>query len=196
MTRKMIFLFLIVLVCSFVACKSNNDMKITTETKTKITDDERLDAAKIDVETKDGVVTLHGKVLGKEEENRAIEIVHSIPGVTNVVSKLEVETKIGNSEIEERVDENEKVAEEKREESKGHESIGEAVDDSSITGKVKLAFAKDPTVRAYRIDVDTDKGVVTLSGTVKDETEAKRAISVAESIKGVKHVNSVLTIGS
>jgi hyperosmotically inducible protein len=196
MTRKMIFLFLIVLVCSFVACKSNNDMKITTEAKTKITDDDRLDAAKIDVDTKDGAVTLRGKVLGKEEENRAIEIVRAIPGVTNVVSNLEVETKIGNSEIEERVHDNEKVAEEKQEDRKGPESIGEAVDDSSITAKVKLAFAKDPTVRAYRIDVDTDKGVVTLSGTVKDETEAKRAISVAESIQGVKQVNSVLTIGS
>ena len=196
MTRKMIFLFLIVLVCSFVACKSNNDAKITTEVKTKITDDERLDAAKIDVDTKDGVVTLHGKVLGKEEENHATEIARSVPGVTNVVSKLEVENKIGNSEIEERVDQNEKVAEEKLEERKGHESIGEAVDDSGITAKVKLAFAKDPAVRAYRIDVDTNKGVVTLSGAVKDEKEAKRAIAVAESIEGVKQVNSVLTIGS
>jgi len=196
MTRKMIFLFLIVLVCSFVACKSNNDAKITTEVKTKITDDERLDAAKIDVDTKDGVVTLHGKVLGKEEENHATEIARSVPGVTNVVSKLEVENKIGNSEIEERVDQNEKVAEEKLEERKGQESIGEAVDDSGITAKVKLAFAKDPAVRAYRIDVDTNKGVVTLSGAVKDEKEAKRAIAVAESIEGVKQVNSVLTIGS
>ena len=196
MKRKIVFLFLMVLICSFVACKSNSDARITTEAKTKITDDQRLDAAKIDVDTKDGVVTLHGKVLGKEEENRAIEIVRAVPGVTSVVSKLEVENKIGNSEIEDRVQEGEKVAEEKRDEIKGHESIGEAVDDSSITAKVKLAFAKDPTVSAYRIDVDTNKGIVTLSGKVKDVTEAKQAIRVAEAVKGVKQVNSVLTIGS
>lgn len=196
MTRKMFLFCLVLLVCSFIACKSNNDTKITADIKTKITDDERLDAAKIDVDTKDGVVTLHGKVLGHEEETRAIEIARSVPGVTNVVSKLEVETRIGNSEIKERVEENEKVAEDKLEEAQGHESIGDAVDDGSLTAKVKLAFAKDPTVRAYRIDVDTKKGVVTLSGTVKDATEAKRAIAVAESIKGVKRVNSVLTIGS
>jgi hyperosmotically inducible protein len=196
MKRKILFLFLIVLVSSFVACKSNNDAKITAEAKIMITDDNRLDAAKIDVDTKDGVVTLHGKVLGKAEENRAIEIVRAVPGVISVVSKLEVENKIGNSEIEERVEENEKVAEEKREEAKGHETISEAVDDSSITTKVKFEFAKDPTVRAYKIDVDTQKGVVTLSGTVKDEKEALQAIKVAESVKGVKHVNSVLTVGS
>jgi hyperosmotically inducible protein len=196
MTRKLFVIGMMVIVCSYLACKTNDDAKITADIKTKFTDDGRLDAANINVNTKEGVVTLNGKVLGHEEENRAIEIARSVPGVTNVVSELEVETQVGNSEIEERVEENEEVATDKREEAQGHESIGDAVDDVSITSKVKLAFAKDPKIRAYRIDVDTKKGVVTLTGTVKDSAEAKRAISVAKSVKGVKSVNSVLTIGS
>lgn len=196
MTRKLLVVGMMMIVCCCLACKTNNDAKITTDIKTKITDDDRLDGANINVDTKDGVVTLHGKVLGHEEENRATEIARSVPGVTNVVSELEVKTRIGNSEIEERVEENEEVAADKREEAQGRESTGDAIDDVSITSKVKLAFAQDPKIRAYRIDVDTKKGIVTLTGTVKDSTEAKRAISVAESVKGVKSVNSVLTIVS
>src|SRR5262245_54762181 len=116
MRRNLLVFFVLLAAISFVGCKTNNDTKITTEAETKIMDDERLDAAKIDVDTKDGVVTLNGKVLGKEEEARAIDLVRAVPGVANVVSKLEVENRIGNSEIEERVEDNEQVAEEKREE--------------------------------------------------------------------------------
>jgi hyperosmotically inducible periplasmic protein len=195
MRRKFVFLSLIIVVALFVGCKASDDAKITTAVKTKIVDDDRLDAAKIDVDTKDGVVTLKGKVLGHEEENRAIEIARSVPNVRNVISKLDVETKLGNAEINERVDENEEAVK-KRQEAQEQETIPEAVDDASITAKVKLALAKDETVSALKIDVDTKNRIVTLTGTVKNATEAKRAISVAESVNGVKKVNSVLTISS
>src|SRR5918996_5129780 len=135
MTRKLLVICMTVLVCSYLACKTNNDAKITADVKTKMTDDERLDAANIKVDTKESVVTLYGKVLGHEEESRAIQIARSVPGVTNVVSELEVETRVGNSEIEERVEENEEVAADKCEEAQGQKSIGDAVDDVSITSK-------------------------------------------------------------
>jgi len=196
MTQKIVSLVAVLLVSCFVACKSNDDAKITTEVKTKIMDDERLDAANVNVDTREGVVTLTGKVLGQEEESRAIEIARSVPGVANVVSKLDVETRIGNSEVEERVEENEEVAQEKLDETHKDNSIGDRIDDASITARVKLAFAKDPAVSAYKLDVDTSRGIVTLSGPVKTSTEAQRAISVAESVHGVKQVNSVLTVGS
>ena len=196
MTRKLLIFSMIILVSCLLACKTNNDAKITTEIKAKFTDDDRLDAADIHVDTKDSVVTLHGKVLGHEEEQRAIEIARSVAGVSNVVSKLEVETRIGSAEIKDRVEQNEEAAEEKREDMQDRETVGEVVDDAAITTKVKAAFARDATVRAYKIDVDTNKGVVTLSGKVKDSNEAKRAITVAQSVEGVKQVNSVLTIDS
>ena len=196
MTRKLLVIYMMILVCCYLGCKGNDDAKITTEIKTKISENERLDAADIEVHSKEGIVTLQGKVLGHEEENSAIEIARSVSGVTNVVSKLEVDTQLKSSEIEERVEKNEEVAADKREEAQGQKSIVEGMDDVSITSKVKLAFAQDPKIRAYKIDVDTKKGVVTLTGTVRDSAEAKRAIAVAQSVKGVKGVNSVLTIGS
>jgi osmotically-inducible protein OsmY len=46
-----------------------------------------------------------------------------------------------------------------------------------------------------RIDVDTFKGVVTLSGRVKTKAEEEKAIELARTIKGVVDVKSTLTIG-
>ena len=46
-------------------------------------------------------------------------------------------------------------------------SVGETVDDATITTQVKTALLNDPAVGGLKIDVDTFKGVVTLSGAVK-----------------------------
>ena len=48
-------------------------------------------------------------------------------------------------------------------------TVGEAIDDTTITTRVKTAMLNDPTVGGLRVDVDTFKGVVTLSGRVKSQ---------------------------
>lgn len=73
-------------------------------------------------------------------------------------------------------------------------TVGETIDDATITTRVKTAFINDPTVGALRIDVDTFKGVVTLSGRVKSKDEEAKAIALAKSIRGVIDVRSTLQI--
>lgn len=73
-------------------------------------------------------------------------------------------------------------------------TVGETIDDATITTRVKTAFINDPLVGALRIDVDTFKGVVTLSGAVKSKEEETKAITLARSIKGVTDVKSTLQI--
>lgn len=73
-------------------------------------------------------------------------------------------------------------------------TVGETIDDATITTRVKTAFINDPTVGALRIDVDTFKGVVTLSGRVKSKEEENKAIQIARSIRGVTDVKSTLQI--
>lgn len=72
-------------------------------------------------------------------------------------------------------------------------SVGEFVDDATVTTKVKTALARDDVTKARNIDVDTDKGVVVLSGQVDSQAEAERAASVARSIEGVTDVRNLLT---
>jgi osmotically-inducible protein OsmY len=73
-------------------------------------------------------------------------------------------------------------------------TVGETVDDSTVSTRVKTALLNDPDVGGLRIDVDTFKGVVTLSGAVKSPAERDKAIAVARKIGGVKDVKSTLQI--
>ncbi len=68
------------------------------------------------------------------------------------------------------------------------------VDDAVITTRVKVGFAKDDGVRATRIRVNTDKGVVRLSGVAGSREESEKAESIAKSIEGVISVRNELTI--
>ena len=73
-------------------------------------------------------------------------------------------------------------------------SVGQAIDDATITTRVKTSLLNDPDVGGLRIDVDTFKGVVTLSGRVKTKEEETKAIALARKIGGVTDVKSTLQI--
>lgn len=73
-------------------------------------------------------------------------------------------------------------------------TVGETIDDATITTRVKTALINAPDVGALSIDVDTFKGVVTLSGRVKTPDEASRAMTVARGIDGVREVKSALQV--
>lgn len=73
-------------------------------------------------------------------------------------------------------------------------TVGDTIDDATITTRVKTALLNDPDVGGLRIDVDTFKGVVTLSGAVKSAAERDKAIAIAKRIGGVTDVKSTLQI--
>ena len=73
-------------------------------------------------------------------------------------------------------------------------TVGDTIDDSTITTRVKTALLNDPDVGGLRIDVDTFKGVVTLSGRVKSQAEAQKAIGIAKRTDGVTDVKSTLQV--
>jgi hyperosmotically inducible protein len=63
---------------------------------------------------------------------------------------------------------------------------GPKVSDSDITASIKSAFKLDPELAAANISVNSDNGVVTLSGSVPNAQTYNRAISVARSAEGVR----------
>ena len=73
-------------------------------------------------------------------------------------------------------------------------TVGETIDDATITTRVKTSLLNDPDVGGLRIDVDTFKGVVTLSGRVKTREEETKAVALARKIGGVSEVKSTLQI--
>ena len=73
-------------------------------------------------------------------------------------------------------------------------TIPDALDDTTITARVKTAILNDPAVGALRIDVDTTRSVVTLSGRVKSPSERDQAIALARQVSGVSEVKDALQI--
>jgi osmotically-inducible protein OsmY len=73
-------------------------------------------------------------------------------------------------------------------------TVGETIDDTTITTRVKTAMLNDPAVGGLRIDVDTFKGAVTLSGRVKSQAEHDQAIAIARGVNGVTEVKDALQI--
>ena len=73
-------------------------------------------------------------------------------------------------------------------------STEEAVDDSLLANKVKMALYADKQVSGRQIAVEASQGVIQLSGAVASLPEAQRAVQLAQGIKGVKEVRNRLTV--
>lgn len=74
------------------------------------------------------------------------------------------------------------------------QTMGQYVDDSAITLKVKAKHAEDKAVSAMRVNVETRDGVVILSGEGKSENEIKRAEVLAKQVDGVKSVSNMIEL--
>lgn len=74
--------------------------------------------------------------------------------------------------------------------------MGDKANDASITVSVNAELAKDASLSALRINVDTTEGRVTLNGTAPNKTARDRATQLAQSVKGVVSVDNRLEIRS
>ena len=73
-------------------------------------------------------------------------------------------------------------------------SLGETVDDSVITTKVKAQMVEDPVVKASQVGVETMQGVVQLSGFVPSKDLSVRAEQIARRVDGVRGVKNDLVV--
>ena len=197
-----------------VAC-AQTDAGITTNVKTKLAADETVKAYTVDVDTRNGVVTLSGNVESATAKEQAIQIARQTDGVRDVIDQINVgeaaATAGRDNDVDVDVDSNiddragaaaRSGAAEAREE--GREAAakagdvadraGAAITDAAITSAVKSKFLADGTVRGLSIDVDTAGGMVTLNGNVSSRAEAERAMMLARNTDGVKGVHDNLKV--
>ena len=75
------------------------------------------------------------------------------------------------------------------------EKIKEAAgSDAAITASIKADYLKDPDLSVFKIDVDTNDGVVTLNGVADTAAAKSRAEKMAGAVKGVKEVRNHLSV--
>ena len=195
-----------------VAC-SQTDAGITTNVKTKLAADDTVKAYQVDVDTRNGVVTLSGTVETTAAKEQAIQIARGTDGVRDVIDQISVgeaaatggtlENKAREGYAEAKEEGREAAAEVKEESREAADKIedtasraGAAITDAAITSAVKAKFLADTTVKGLKIDVDTSGGMVTLNGTVSSRAEADRAMTLARGTDGVKGVHNNLRVGS
>jgi len=177
----------------------------------------------IDVDVKNGVVTLTGKVRTIAERSRA-EGLAKTKGVVRVDNKIEVDPKIDESKIDaagektkagltKAVDATVNAAQKTKEAvqkgvGKSEQGVGKAaektsdavgkagdkVTDASVTTRVKANFSRDPLLKDSAIDVDTADHVVTLRGMVTSDAAKARAAEIARGSEGVTRVVNQLVV--
>ena len=161
-----------------------DDSAITAKVKAAIIDDPLLKATEIKVTTENGAVRLSGTLDSQEKINRAIEVAKNQENVQSVQNDLTlvVPEEPASEQAGQKLD-------------KAGQSIGQYIDDSVITVKVKAAIINDPLLKASEIKVTTENGTVWLSGTLDSQEKINRAIEVAKNQENVKSVQNNLTLG-
>jgi hyperosmotically inducible periplasmic protein len=74
------------------------------------------------------------------------------------------------------------------------ETAGQNIDDSTLTTSVKSSLAGERLNTLTRVGVETNNGVVYLTGEVETAAEKSRAGTVASQVKGVKQVVNNLQV--
>lgn len=151
-----------------------DDTGITAQVKGRLASDARTQPADIAVETNNGVVTLSGTAPSTAAKSAAEELARMVPEVKGVDNRIDE-----SRPVDEMADGSEAAT----------TRAGASVDDAWITTKVKSALLADPQIQGLKIDVDTEQGVVSLSGEIESVAEQKQAVEVAAGIEGVKAVD-------
>ena len=80
--------------------------------------------------------------------------------------------------------------------SQAADKLGKKVNDAAITTAMNAELAKDPTLSALAINVDTVNGRVALKGTAPNEAARQRASQLASAISGVRSVDNSLVVNT
>ncbi len=130
-------------------------------------------ATKTVVTVHDGVVTLTGEALSLAQKELTTEYAQDVQGVKEVKNQMTV---VATAPV------------------PPTETIGEKIDDASITAQVKASLLSHRSTSAIKTKVHTTDGVVTISGVAKNAAEKSLVTKLATDINGVNSVINNMTI--
>ena len=150
----------------------NSNMWIGMKVKTALLFHRNVNAFKTEVDVKDGIVTLKGEASSQAQKDLAGEYAKDVDGVKDVKNEMTL-AKVPDN--------------------KG-QTLGEKIDDASITAQVKVALLFHRSTSAISTKVATSYGVVTVSGIAKNDAEKALVSKLVNDIKGVTSVVNNMTI--
>lgn len=145
-----------------------DDTVITAAVKTALLANPEVRSLDLKVETRKGEVLLSGFVESQGQIDRATTVTRGVSGVKSIQNKMSLKG--------------------------APATIGNKIDDSIVTTRVKAALLNEASIKSHDIAVVTRKGEVQLSGFVDNQQQIERAITLAQSIEGVVTVNNEMSI--
>ena len=174
------------------------DAWLTAKIQAKYFIDDEVKARNIDVDTRNGVVTLNGSVGSEAERRQAVAIARNTDGVRDVTDNLRVDRAIADRDRTEAG--REAASRERPADPAARPGVKPVPDlerpDAWVTMKIQSKYFLDADVKGHQIDVDTRKGVVTLKGRVENAQQKQEAEQIARETEGVKRVNNQLSVGT
>jgi len=140
---------------------------------------EHLNPFDLEITVEQGVVTLAGTVESSAEKDLAIEIAKGVKGVKQVESEkvvVDPEATIGK-----KVD-------------RAQSNFLDMVENANLTAKVKTRLLWNSNTSGLKINVDSNKGVVTLKGEVDSAVQKELAGQLAANTEGVMDVQNNLSV--
>lgn len=166
------------------AAQAIDDATITASVKSKLLADDRTKGFDVNVDTRNGIVTLTGGADSQAAKLAAGHLASQSGGVVLVKNELVVATP--GSEV--RQDAN--TATLSGEVREKMDEAGDGIDDAWITSKVKAKLLADEQVKGTAINVDVKGNVVTLTGTAPSAEARAKAIELARGTRGVRGVQA------
>ena len=152
---------------------ANSDAWLHSKVKVTLLFHRSVSAGTTEVDVKDGIVTLRGDASSQAQKELTTEYAKDVEGVKDVRNEMTVnKTKI----------------------SKKARTVGDKIDDASITAQVKMTLLYHRSTSALNTKVTTKRGVVTLGGKGSNAAELNLATKLAYDVHGVKSVNNRMTI--
>jgi hyperosmotically inducible protein len=145
-----------------------DDSVITSTVRSALLADPEIKSLDIKVETNKGEVMLSGFVDNPGQVERARAATQAVSGVKGILNNISVKETSA--------------------------TVGNKIDASIITAKVKAALLNDADVKSFDISVVTRIDEVQLSGYVNNQAQMDRAIEIARNIEGVAKVSNEMSL--
>jgi len=149
----------------------NSDAWIKMKVKTALLFHRNVSGTGTEVDVADGVVTLKGEADDKAQKQLTAEYAKDIEGVKDVKNEMTVAKA-----------------------PKGKQTMGEKIDDASITAQIKFALLTHRSTHIMSTKIETQNGVVTVYGKAKSGAEKDLVTKLVSDIKGVEDVKNKMVV--
>lgn len=145
-----------------------DDTVITSGVRSALMSDDLVKSLDLQVETRKGVVQLSGFVDSQGQIDQAVAVARSVAGVTDIENSVTLKG--------------------------APTTVGEKIDDTVVTTRVKTALLADADIKSFDISVLTFNGEVQLSGFVNNQGQIDQAARIAGATEGATSVKNGLMV--